>query len=471
MPEAGQITAASDQGIILEDCSYWRVEGIHFKDFGSIVPQGTNDYRAKASPALEIRHSSHHVVVENCTFEDCGLSVTGSTVASETNRRPQDLLIQNNAFVADGIWSLVGSGYSIGWQRVKNQPLDITALRLDKPGPRPVVRNNTFRGYFNGVVIASNTVSDVARDADVYQNLFSQIGDDCVECDAEYCTNVRIWMNQFVGYGSGVSLSPLGGGPVWIVGNVMRDAMSYPFKPGVSEPGQSSNGFNLIYHNTCTTTLVDPESNGGWAFDTNGPMGNLVAKNNIFAGTHQRIINGGLSGMLTYTAPNEFTRNVLYSSYCDGPNPPNPCDRLVRWEQTALTLPATDAEMDADLNTAFPTAPNKLTMTDNLYHTAPLAADGSLAGALRGAAVAIDGITAVAVDGGGQRIAPPLDLGAFAGFAVTPAPVPPTGILPARWFAQLDPSRAEALAAASAANPRQALDAPPPLCSARLPRC
>lgn len=436
-PAVGQLTAAMGLpgGLSFQNSPYWKLQHLTFRDFGTIEWVGSGgDYQNDSRPAVNIRTGSDYCVVEHCTFDNAQLSLG---LFSPGVIGGNGALVRRNLFTAQCGWDMIYRSYYedndvAGWSRVKSQPFERTGIELTTAGIGNVICQNVFRGLFNAIAGQPNVAGgsiDRARDTDIHHNRFEQIGDDGIEFDGSAGVNIRAWMNVFEPVRNAFSMSPLGTGPLWAIGNDIRDYLSYPVKPGQDDATMADGmGWKLLYHNTSWTAFAPvgvsaSASISGMPFRSNGGYGNLLAINNVLAGTNVLLLrdvtaNGG------HHAVDAFQRNAFYT--------PAASPKLV-WQGTESA--AINSGNEASVQTTMNSAEPSVNLDDNRLIVNPFpSATGELNGDLVGEAVSIPGISNIAGSRGNVHLTEPLDIGVFGGFAPPPPSVSTTATLPARWL-------------------------------------
>lgn len=174
------------------------------------------------------------------------------------------------------------------WDIKKGTDAENSAFNLNG-GDGAIVRENTMHDIFNGVG-ASNwgdcfwdnfplESAGMNRNAVIELNTMTDIGDDITEPEGAII-NFVMQENKGLRVHTGISMAPIGEGPVWVVRNEVIDYVEscLKFWDGLSV----DRGRILIYHNTFSTSLpggtallVYPSSD----FDVKVKM-----RNNIFVG-------------------------------------------------------------------------------------------------------------------------------------------------------------------------------------------
>ncbi len=225
------------------------------------------------SKALFIDDGSD-ILVQGSTFV---LNNQGIKVKNGSHRN----VIEDNEFI-DSI-----SGWS--WDAIKlGAPfLEPGGVNVGEPmiGRGNVIRRNVFHGFFDGLSVCPSGTSAVTSETDVYENHAYRMEDDGMQADGR-CTNVRIWSNKVDDILNGISLSPVFGGPVYALRNVIHDAgggnndhLGSPFK---FIYGVSSDGPVYLFHNTFHGGVSGDD--GLMVGGEDGTWDSIVSRNNIWAG-------------------------------------------------------------------------------------------------------------------------------------------------------------------------------------------
>jgi len=158
------------------------------------------------------------------------------------------------------------------WKAVKGSSMEGTAIVV-RGHVGAIVRGNHIHNFFNGIYTGSSAAlenSELAFDADIYDNHIQHISDDGLEPEGA-CINQRFRDNLIDTSLVGVSLAPVTQGPTW----VLRSVFSNYSGRSIKWDG-NSDGIVLIYHNTGWSTQTD--ING---MDLISPMHNAIIRNNI----------------------------------------------------------------------------------------------------------------------------------------------------------------------------------------------
>ena len=184
------------------------------------------------------------------------------------------------------------------WKAVKGSSMEGTGIVI-RGHIGEIVRNNNIHNFFNGIYTGSSAAlenSEVAFDADIYNNYIQFISDDGLEPEGA-CINHRFRNNIVNRSFVGISLAPITQGPTW----VLRSVFSNFTGRGIKWDG-NSDGIVLIYHNTSWTSAKD--ING---MDLISPIHNTVMRNNIFQ------VNGyGFKEVRTGSSENNWNNDNWY---------------------------------------------------------------------------------------------------------------------------------------------------------------
>jgi parallel beta-helix repeat protein len=271
--------------------------------------------------AIYIRDGSDNLV-RGCRFvvNDLGIGIKGSAARN---------LIEENDF-SDTV-----AGWT--WEDVKAEGnLETGGVRFYSPadGRGTVIRRNKFHNFFDGLGICPGESAAKSNETDFYDNESYNLGDDGVETDGR-CVNVRLWGNLFHDSLAGISLAPVEGGPVYCLrnrifltgaGTSQAGYTGLPFKFNSSD---GDSGAIYLFHNTVDAQRAD---NNGFAIMSPGTWTALYARNNVFAGTLQALVNANPS------QPMDMDYDDLWRSGSG---------YLVRWDGLSNPRPATLADYTA----------------------------------------------------------------------------------------------------------------------------
>ena len=137
-----------------------------------------------------------------------------------------------------------------------------------------IVRDNNVHNFFNGIYTGSSGAledSELAFDADIYNNYIHHVSDDGLEPEGA-CINQRFRNNTVDRSFIGISIAPVTQGPTWVLRNTFTNFTGRGIKFA-----DNSDGIVLIYHNTGWSTAAN--INGA---DLITSIHNVKMRNNIF---------------------------------------------------------------------------------------------------------------------------------------------------------------------------------------------
>ncbi len=210
--------------------------------------------------------NSSHLVIRNNKIHNMqlGIFVYWNGTAEQGN----DTRIEGNDVsdpkVADWPWASVKASYMEG-----------TSI-LVRGHIGAIVRGNTVHDFFNGIFTGSSasgvsSYSEIAFDADIYDNHIQHITDDALEPEGA-CVNHRFRNNTIDRAYVGFSIAPITVGPTWFLRNTFANFTGRGIKFA-----NTSSGKVFIYQNTGWTSVAN--INGA---DLITPIHNVVMRNNIF---------------------------------------------------------------------------------------------------------------------------------------------------------------------------------------------
>jgi parallel beta-helix repeat protein len=257
--------------------------------------------------AIYIRDGSDNLV-QGCRFitNDLGIGLKGTTDRN---------VIQDNEF-SDTIFNWT-------WEDVKAEGnLETGGVRFYSPddGRGTVIRRNKFHDFFDGLGICPTESAAATNETDFYENQSYNNGDDGVETDGR-CSNVRLWSNIFHDTLSGISLAPVGDGPVYCLRNQIYLAgaghsqagyTAIPFKFNSSD---GASGAIYLFHNTVDAQRA---GNDGFRILNPGTWQLLYTRNNVWSGTLQAMENSNPSQPLDMDYDDLWASGGDYLVYWDG---------------------------------------------------------------------------------------------------------------------------------------------------------
>ena len=272
--------------------------------------------------------ASHHLEFSGLHFENYGQETWSKALlfrdAHDISLRELRFYHNNNALsIGDGSYRItVQDSYFEDdismwpWDAVKQETTyEQGGIRIENgfSGRGIVIRNNRFRGLFDGLKVCPIRPQDLSLkrdsldidsldidsldidslDIDVYGNQLFEIADDAIETDG-WCRNVRIWGNTIHHVWSGISLAPASGGPVYVMRNLIYDigygnneafsATSFKFNSN-----RDASGTIYIFHNT-----VDVRTEGnhsGLDLKGSNEAALIQMRNNVWRGRNCGIRN------------------------------------------------------------------------------------------------------------------------------------------------------------------------------------
>lgn len=187
--------------------------------------------------------------------------------------------------VADNTLTETGV-FGWAWAAVKGGPAERSGVRVTGTAARTLVRGNTIRGFFNGVYVGSfdaQTNAGIARQTDVVGNTIREVGDDGLEAEGA-CVGVAALDNTLTNVRTGVSVSPVTRGPVYVVRTIIGG-----YAVSAVKVNNAPTGRVFLYHTTAIPGGGARRGGGGasaqtpaQAFTPSVPFGGLVAVNNLF---------------------------------------------------------------------------------------------------------------------------------------------------------------------------------------------
>jgi hypothetical protein len=262
-------------------------KAIFFSNASEVLVQGNTFYLNNQD--INIKHDSHRNVIQNNEFYDS---------------------------IFDWHWDAVKQGA---------QFLESGGVYVNDPvtGRGNVIRRNTFHDVFDGFHVCPMGTAGVTNETDVYENLVYRAGDDGIETDG-VCSNVRIWENTIHDVLVGISVSPVYTGPVYALRNVIyktgagnNEHIGTPFK--FMSP-TSSDGAVYLFHNTADAVL--PNTSGLIVGGEAGTWETVVARNNIWAGTHYALARYTAGQVVDFDYDDLYTTSSsVFVKWVGLPNP------------------------------------------------------------------------------------------------------------------------------------------------------
>lgn len=216
-----------------------------------------------------------------------GWTNCGNTVSTDASiGAPGAMIIRNTVSDATNVTNWP-------WDLKKGTDSENDAISL-KAGDGSIVRENIVHDIFNGIG-ASNwgdcfwggfplESAGMNRNAVVEKNTITDIGDDVVEPEGAII-NFVIQENKGLRVHTGISLAPIGEGPVWVVRNEVVDFVEGCLK--VWDGMNVNRGWMLIYHNTFVSRLAN--STALLIYPSSDYNVKVKIRNNIFQGTDRLV--------------------------------------------------------------------------------------------------------------------------------------------------------------------------------------
>jgi hypothetical protein len=211
--------------------------------------------------------NSSHLVIRRNEIHNMQLGIFVNWNGSST--QGNDTRVEGNEIYDPGI-------YDWPWAALKASYMEGTGI-IVRGHIGAIVRDNTVHSYFNGIYVGSSGAlenSELAFDADIYQNHMYNISDDGLEPEGA-CINQRFRNNSVDKSFIGLSVAPVTQGPTWVLRNTFTGYTGRAIKFA-----DDSDGIVLIYHNTAWTAVSN--INGA---DLITAVHHVKMRNNIFQST------------------------------------------------------------------------------------------------------------------------------------------------------------------------------------------
>ena len=217
------------------------------------------------------------------------LDCTGTVSTDASIGAPGAVIIRNTMYdsVNTTAWP---------WDIKKGSDVEVDGISI-KAGDGVIVRGNTIHDTFNGIS-ASNwgdcfwgnfpiEGAGMNRHAVIEMNTLADIGDDVVEPEGAII-NFLIYANKSIRTHTGISMAPIGEGPVWVIRNEVVDYLEgcLKFWDGMNV----NRGWMLIYHNTMVSRLTDAAAM--LVYPASDYTVKVKFRNNIFMGTGMAVDQG-----------------------------------------------------------------------------------------------------------------------------------------------------------------------------------
>jgi hypothetical protein len=394
------------------------VDGIHFDMSGQVDRNGVS--ADDSDDAL----NSQGVIITGCTdfvFRNC--KFTQATVRTNTGNSCDRLTFEDCEFEGWDPWAHFSLSPNVGqaadffneiYSVTQLNKTTMLAVQNGGANSQLVVRRCTFTAGFEAISVSSGSGMDAS---DYYENTISEILANCLTADGSVgppvesgSTNSAAWNNTFDDFVYGVSLSPFGIGPFWVISNTFTGYINGPFRKGpqqlVDDP-EDGMGWTFFYHNLTYTAYAHEGGAAGGLFlwGPNISQGNSRYANNIRIGTGDLYMTN-VDGVITWPETDPDVSFVSDSWYTTAADPE------WRWDQD-------EHETEEIMAGIVPDA--QLIVTGNQYGVNPYLSGfpGPLNPAIN-AATAIPGITNVLADPNGMPFGSrPIPRGVASGFSGT----------------------------------------------------
>ncbi|HEX5838481.1 MAG TPA: S-layer homology domain-containing protein [Anaerolineales bacterium] len=246
------------------------IEGFEIRFYGTTT-NGCGVCTLNASQLIIRKNKIHNMQL--------GIFINWNGTLSQGN----DTRIEQNDVYDPGL-------YGQPWASLKGSLMEGTGI-IVRGHTGAIVRENTIYGFFNGIYTGSSGAlenSELAFDADIYDNTIFNISDDAMEPEGA-CINHRFRNNTVDRSFIAVSIAPVTKGPTWVLHSVFSNYTGRGIKFA-----DQSDGMVLVYHNTGWTNVSN--INGA---DLITPVHTVKMRNNIFES----------SGYSIYEVPTGSTRN------------------------------------------------------------------------------------------------------------------------------------------------------------------
>ena len=229
------------------------IEGFHIRFYGTTT-NGCGVCTLNASHVVIRKNKIHNMQL--------GIFINWNGAADQGN----DTRIENNE-----VYDPRSSEWP--WTAVKGSFMEGTGI-IVRGHIGALVHDNNVYSFFNGIYTGSSGAlenSELAFDADIYNNHIHEIIDDGLEPEGA-CINHRFRNNTVDKSYIGISIAPVTQGPTWVLRSTFTNFTGRGIKFA-----DNSDGIVLIYHNTGWTNASN--INGA---DLITSIHNVVMRNNIF---------------------------------------------------------------------------------------------------------------------------------------------------------------------------------------------
>jgi hypothetical protein len=255
-PAGHVMHVARYENALFLEAGFWRVSGFDVRYYG-----------VSTGGAIYLRAASGCIISDNRVYVIGGKGILMRALAAD-NRIERNVVYEPRV----STWP---------WSATKSHEEEIAGIS-NRGGRGNVIRSNTVTGWFDGMDVSDgDTDENIGADADFYDNVVSNVGDDGIETDVISGINLRLWRNRFDRCYSGFSVAPNYQGPEYIVYNTITNTQRGGFKFSLSGTGET-----WICHNTVVGDVPGSE-----AVHPSGPYSNIHFRNNILGGTGVPVVN------------------------------------------------------------------------------------------------------------------------------------------------------------------------------------
>ncbi|MEM1136815.1 MAG: right-handed parallel beta-helix repeat-containing protein, partial [Bacteroidota bacterium] len=189
-------------GFYLEKCSWINISGFNFENCWNenILLENSNyisiikcQFKKGKRAVFAIEKDSHHILIEKCSWE-------------------QDERVWTHA--EDYSWEEVHHGVHSHYNGSMYQGWNMSGM--------VVIRDNTIKNVFNGLrisMIGDGTDTTSSSNIDIYRNTLINTADNAFEPEV-WSANVFFYHNKLIDGHAFISLTEVGGGPIYMYGNV-----------------------------------------------------------------------------------------------------------------------------------------------------------------------------------------------------------------------------------------------------------
>ncbi len=234
------------------------------------------DFAITNSPRTVLLNDADYAVVDNMTISDFGYNdASGGGGVVLINNSDNCTVVSSN-LTSERIYAAdVNHGEAGVW---------IMAVGSAPGGAGTVIRNNYIAGTGNSTADGVGGADNMNRkdgpykDTDIYDNVFFQLGDDCVEAEGG-SMNLGVWGNTMTDSYICIGAATVVQGPAYIIKNVSDNMTSSFMKVGRNE-NTFYDGAMYIYHNS----VYSPQTNSSATSPAGGTwQRNYTYRNNAYS--------------------------------------------------------------------------------------------------------------------------------------------------------------------------------------------